>query len=139
MSVSTVRTKLLAKLNEMQSLKAAFDYEAANPEGKYPFVTLTLRGGEGEFRSTAHNLRKRSFWVRLYQERTKIGQGSENAERIVADVIDEMETALDMDTTLSGTCKYVTPVDWEAMYVARGENVRLLQIRVDAVDLVSSA
>ena len=139
MSVVAIRTKLLAKLNEMQSLKIAFEYEASNPDGKYPFATLTLRAGEGDFRSTAHNLRMRSFWVRLYQERTKVGQGSEAAERIVAEVIDELEKAFDMDTTLSGTCKYVTPVEWDASYVVRGENARLLQIQVNATDLVSSA
>jgi len=138
MSTSTVRSKLLTALDDMQSLKAAFDYEASNSEGKFPFATLTLRGGTGEFRSTAHNLRTRSFWVRIYQEKTTAGQGASNAERIMVDVLDELEEHLDMNTTLSGTCKYVYPVSWNASTVDRGEISRLGEIRVDAVELVSS-
>ena len=138
MSVTAIRTKLKTKLDEMQSLKGAWDWETSNSEGKYPFATLTLRDGEGEFRSTAHNLRKRGFTIRIYQEQTKKGQGPESAERIATAVIDEFEKALDMDTTLSGTCKYVTPTEWVAEYQNRDMNTRVLTISVDAFDLVSS-
>jgi len=139
MSLSNVRAKLLAKLNDMQSLKAAFDYEAANSDGKYPFATLTLRDGTGSFESTAHNLRRRGFTVRVYQEQTKAGQGPQNAERIATETIDELEQALDMDTTLSGTVKYVTPISWRAVYQKRGTSTRILVIDIDALELVESS
>ncbi len=139
MSVTAIRTKLKTKLDEMQSLKGVWNWETSNSEGKFPFATLTLRDGEGEFRSTAHNLRKRGFTIRIYQEQTKKGQGPENAERIATAVIDEFEKALDMDTTLSGTCKYVTPTEWVSEYQNRDMNTRVLTISVDAFDLVSSA
>jgi glycyl-tRNA synthetase beta subunit len=138
MSVDSIRTKLVLKLNEMQSLKTAFDYEASNSEGKYPFATVTLRAGESEFASTASNLRRRQFRIHVFQERTKAGQGSEAAEDIATDVIDELEVAMDMDTTLSGTCKYVRPVRWTAGYVDRELDTRILEVTVEAVELVSS-
>ncbi len=138
MTVTNVRTKLLTKLNEMQSLKAVYDWETSNPSGNYPFATLTLREGEGEFASTAHNLRRRSFRLRIYQERSKAGQGSEKAEDISTDVLDELERALDMDTTLSGTVKWVRPVNWEADYVDREHDSRLLTINIDAMEIVNS-
>jgi len=139
MSATIIRTKLLIKLGEMQSLKAAYDWETSNPSGNYPFAALTLRDGEGSFESTAHNLRRRGFRIRIYQERAKIGQGPETAEDISANVIDELEKALDMDTTLSGTCKYVIPTGWTAGYVDRELDTRILEINVDAFELVSSA
>jgi len=138
MSVSAIRSKLLTKLREMQTLKAAYDWETSNPEGKYPFATLTLRDGEGSFESTFHNLRRRGFRVRIYQERSKTGQGPENAENIATNIIDELEKALDMDTTLSGACKYVTPISWTASYVDRELDTRILEINLNAYELVSS-
>ena len=138
MSVQTVKSQLLASLNAMQTLKAAYDWESSNPDGNYPFATLTLRDGDGEFRSTAHNLRRRGFTIRLYQERTKVGQGPESAEDIMMAVIDELEQHLDANTTLSGTCKYAYPVGWRAAYVDREHDMRLLEIDVDAMELVSS-
>ena len=139
MSVTAIRTKLLTKLNEMQSLKAAWDWEISNTDGKYPYATLTLKEGEANFASTAHNLRRRGFTIRLYQERQKdVGQTPEQAEDIMTAVIDELETALDMDTTLSGTCKWVRPVGWHADYLVKDTSIRLLEIDVDAFDIVSS-
>ena len=138
MSVSTLRQRLLTKLNAMQTLKGVWDWETSNVEGKYPFATLTLRDGEGSFESTFHNLRRRGFRIRIYQERAKLGQGPENAEDISTSVIDELETALDMDTTLSGTCKYVKPAGWVAGYQDRELDVRILEINIDAYELSES-
>lgn len=138
MSVNTVRQQLLASLQAMQTLKAAYDWESSNPDGKYPFATLTLRDGSGEFRSTAHNLRKRGFTIRVYQERTSAGQGPQQAEQIAMAVIDELETHLDMNTTLSGTCKYARPVSWRAQYVDREADMRVLEVNVDAYEIVAS-
>lgn len=138
MSASTIRSKLKTKLGQMRTIKAAYDWETSNPDGNYPFATVTLKNGTGEFRSTAHNLRRQVFRIRIYQERTQIGQGPESAENIVASVLDELTTACDMDTTLSGTCKYVTPVRWDAGYQDRDHDTRILEIDVEAVELVSS-
>lgn len=138
MSVTTVRTKLLTALNSMQSLKAAFDWETSNPDGKYPFATLTLRDGDAIFQSTAHNLRRQGFRIRIYQERSKVGQGPENAEDITTSVLDEFSTHLDLNTTLSGTVKYVKPIGWRASYIDRELDTRILEIDVDAYEIVNS-
>jgi hypothetical protein len=138
MSVDTIRTKIVQKLSEMNSIEAAFNWETSNPSGHYPYATVTLAGGTGEFRSSATNLRQRNFSVKIYQERSKIGQGPEAAEDIVTNVIDELEKSFDMDTTLSGTCKYVMPVKWDAKYQDRETDTRLLDIDIEAVELVNS-
>lgn len=138
MSIMTVRAKLLEKLNTMQTIKAAYDWETSNPLGKFPYATLTLREGEGEFVSSSHNGRTRGFTVKVYQEQTKIGQGPENAERIIAQFIDELETAFDMDTTLGGTVKYIQPISWRASYVDREFDTRILEVEVEAYEIVSS-
>lgn len=135
MSIVTVKAKLLTKLNEMQSLKGAFEWETSNSDGKYPYATVTIRDGEGEFRSTAHNIRRRGFRIKVYQELTKIGQGPQMAESIATSVIDELESALDMDTTLSGTVKYVEPPAWRAMYIDRELDTRVLEMDVNAYEL----
>ena len=66
------------------------------------------------------------------------GQTPEEAEDIMTSVIDEFEKALDMDTTLSGTCKYVEPIVWRADYTIREHATRLLEIDVNAIDIVDS-
>lgn len=137
-TTADVRSALLTKLNSMTTLKAVFDYETSNADGKYPFATLTLRDGEGEFRSTAHNLRRRGFYIRIYQERSKVGQGPDNAEEIAVAFIDELEQTLDADTTLNGVCKYVIPARWDASYVDRELDTRLLEVEIDAFDIVTS-
>lgn len=138
MSVITVKSKLLEALNAMQTLKAAYDWETSNSNGYYPYATLTLRNGVGEFRSTAHNMRTRGFTIRVYQEQSKEGQGPEMAEEIAMNVINELEQHLDMNTTLSGACKYAMPIGWRAEYVDRELDTRVLEIEVDAVEIVAS-
>ena len=138
MSVVSLRASLLAKLNAMQGLKAAYDWETSNPGGNYPFATVTLRTGAGEVLSSSHNKRIRGFTIRVYQERSKGGQGPEQAERITAELIDEFEAAFDMDTTLSGTCKFVEPVDWRATYIDRELDIRILEYEINAIEVVNS-
>jgi len=138
MSVQTIKTAIKNKLDAMGTLKAAFTYETGNPDGKYPFATVTLRDGGGIFRTTSHNQRRYGYWIRIYQEQSKLGQGISDAEDISANVIDEMMTAFDMDTTLSGICKYVDVISYTADYKNREIDARILEVEVDAYDIVSS-
>ena len=138
MSVISIKSQLVSKLQAMQTLKSVTAFETSNATGSYPLACVSLREGDAEFRSTAHNLRKYGYWVRIYQEQSKIGQGPQNAEVIAANVLDELETALDMDTTLSGTCKYAIPVSWNADYIDREMDTRILEVKIDAYDMVSS-
>lgn len=138
MSLLSIKSALQTKLNAMGSLKAVFAFETGNPDGKYPFATITLRGGEADFITTRHNRRRYVFTIKVYQEQAKIGQGLAAAEDISTDVMNEMEQAFDMDTTLSGSCKYVRPINWDATWVHRDLNTRVLEIQVEATDIVSS-
>lgn len=137
--VSTIKTGIITALNAMSSLKVVYAFESGNPSGQYPMATVTIREGSGEFRSTAHNLRKHGFWVRVYQEQSKVGQGISAAETITVSVLDELFAHFDRVTTLSGLCKYVTPVSYNARYVDREHDVRILEVQLDAWEIVASA
>ena len=139
MSIETIKSAIRTKLDAMQHLKAAFSFPTANPSGYWPYAVVTLKGGEGEFATTAHNLEKHSFWIRVYQEQAKIGQGVEVAEDISVTVMDELRTAFNMDTTLSGNCKYCRPVSYDATYLNRELDVRVLEVQLDVWDVVSAA
>lgn len=139
MSLLAIKNNLKTALEAMQTLKAVYDYEAPNSSGSYPYATLTIMEGDAEYRSTAHNLRRRRLRIRVYQEMTKIGQGSQSAESIALSVVDELEAHLDLNTTLSGACKYAVPVAWEAQYIDREVDTRVLQMDVDAMDLTTAS
>ncbi|MFA5014029.1 MAG: hypothetical protein WC549_00615 [Actinomycetota bacterium] len=138
MSVVNIRDSLLVKLNSMTSLKAAYAYPTGNPSGNYPFAVLTMAEGEGSFASNVHNLRKQGFWVRVYQEQSKMGQGVQAAENISITVMDELQTALDRDTTLSGVCKYVIPVSWDTAYIDRELDTRILEVKIEAHEIINT-
>jgi len=138
MSIVNIKTQLLASLNAMGSLKAAFGYETGNPDGKYPFAAITLKDGSGEFASTAHNLRRHGFWIRVYQEQSKEGQGVAQAETISIAVLDELLTHLDLNTTLSGVCKYTKPAYYNTDYIDRELDTRILEIQIDAFEITNT-
>lgn len=138
MSVTVIKQQLLNSLNAMGSLKAAFAYEGTNPSGKYPYATLTIDKGNGQFASNSQNLRKHNFWIRVYQEQSKQGQGIANAEAIAIIVLDELNAHLDLNTTLSGSCKYALPTNWRANYVDRELDTRILEINVEAFEITNT-
>ena len=133
MSVSAIKTQLMASLNAMGTLKGAFAFESGNPLGKYPYATLTLKSGD-----IARNLRRHSFWIRVYQEQSKEGQGVAQAETISISVLDELIAHLDQNTTLSGTCKYARPARYSSAFLNRELDMRTLEVEVECFDLVAS-
>lgn len=136
--VALIKTKIAA----MQTVNSVYDYEKAwDSSVKFPVATVTLHQGEGRFETTAHNLRINQFYIRVYQEKVGTvegGQGASNAERISRQTLDEMLTAFDSDTTLSGNVKWVTPVRWSAAYVDREMDSRVLEVIVETHELVAS-
>ena len=76
--------------------------------------------------------------IRVYQEQSKEGQGVAQAEVIAINVLDELIAHLDLNTTLSGACKYARPASYQAMYQNRELDTRILEIQVEAVELVAS-
>lgn len=139
MSVITVKNKIIEFVNDMQTLKHVQGFQSLNLSGKYPTAIITLSEGDGTFESNAHNLRRRQFNVDIFQEQTKEGQGEENAERIIIAILDELEKHFDANTTLSGACHYATPVSFEAEWIDREVDTRILRIKIDAYELVSAS
>lgn len=142
MSVTTVRTAIKNKLDDLGTLQGTFDYETGQPTG-YPFATVTPDSGITEFgdsagSGSARNIQTTDFKVRIYQEREKGLFGPEKAERVSVEVLDELLTAFQMDTTLSGTVKWQRPTNWNAGYDIRENVVRLLEVTIQAVEVVDS-
>jgi hypothetical protein len=138
MSFVSVKDRIIEKLSAMQTLKAVYGYPAANDTGDYPYATVTLKGSDAVFRSTATNLRSFSFFIRIYQETTKVGQGPQQAETIVTEITDEFLEAFDKDTTLSGAVHYCKPVSLDASYRNRDHDARILEVQLDAMEVVST-
>lgn len=138
MSLVTISSKIAQKLGETGSIKAVYEYESGNPDGKYPLATVTPRDFEGEYASTAHNKRSYYFNINIYQERTETGFGAEKAERVVREAVDEIVTAFDMDTTLSGSVTYCRPVGADFSHEDREVDVRVANLLLEAVTIVTS-
>jgi len=138
-NVVGITNKIKQKISQMGSIKNAYDYEKGiTATTGFPIATVTFKSGEGEFLTTAHNLRKHQFYIRVYQERTEAGAGTNKAERISREVLDELLTAFDYDTTLSGTVKYVRPISWDGAYLDRETDTRVLEVVLEAVEIVTS-
>lgn len=106
-----------AKLEGINGLHDVYEYEPDKPDnGKYPYATVHILRGEGEFGDTIRNIRRHTFQINLYQERTSAAFGNEKAERIVRELIDAILTAFDNDTQLGGAVKMVTPLSYDAEY-----------------------
>lgn len=134
-----ITTKIKQKVSEVSAIKNTYDYEKAiEPSVGFPIATVTFKSGEGEFLTTAHNLRNDQFFIRVYQEKSQAGAGSNKAERVSRELLDELLTAFDMDTTLSGTVKYVRPISWDGAYLDRELDVRILEVVVQATHIVTS-
>lgn len=136
----SIRSAILNKLAGVRSLSVVYGDERAVPEeGKYPFATVVLQGGEGKFGDTIRNVRTHKFAINIYQERTSTGFGNEKAENVIFTICDEIETAFDADTTLSGTVKWVKPLSMNTNYVDREiGDTRVAQFIVEAVTVVPS-
>lgn len=139
MNLTDISAKIAQKLNETQSIKAVYEYETSNPDGKYPMATVTAQGFDGEFASTAHNRRAFQFSIKVYQERQETSFGVAKAERVMREAVDEIITAFDMDTTLSGTVTYCAPVGADFSHEDREHDVRLANITLEAVTVVTAA
>ncbi len=103
---------------------------------EYPAGALTILEGEGEFASTHHNVRRRRFSFKVYIDATS--WDLKQAEEISISALDEIEEALDRDTTLSGAVKYVAPVAWDARSEVREFDVRVLDLTIEAVELTQT-
>jgi hypothetical protein len=136
----TIRSAIVNKLNGVSRLNGVYSAEIDIPtDGKYPFATVIFSGDKGEFGDTIRNKRTYTFYINLYQERTSTGFGNLKAEDVMLAMCDEIETAFDMDTTLSGTVKWVRPVSMDPDYIDREiGDTRMTRLIAECVTIVPS-
>ena len=138
--VRDIQTIIVTKLNGVSGLNGVYAYRADRPtNGQYPYAVVTAKRGTGEFGDTIRNIRHNLYEIKVYQERTQAGFGNQKAERIIDEIIDDVLTAFDADTTLSGSAKMVKPLDWDKDYddVEVGD-VRIAEFIVDVTMVVPS-
>lgn len=138
--VQDISQALVRKLQGVSGLQAVYNYEIDKPEqGKYPFATVVQQAFSGRFGDTQRNIRTYTFSVNVYQERVEAAFGNEKAERLVREMVDEILTAFDMDTTLSGMVKWVSPVSGDLDYIEREiGDTRIANFIIEATNVVDS-
>lgn len=138
--IQDISAAVATKMRSVSGLHAVYEYEIDKPEdGKYPFATITPQAFSGEFGDTIRNIRTYELAVRIYQERTEAGIGNEKAERLIREMTDEVLTAFDMDTTLSGIAKFVRPVRGNLQYIGRETgDTRVAEFILECVNVVPS-
>lgn len=138
--VVNISALIVTKLQGISGLNGVYNYEIDKPtNGKYPFATVAIRSGVGEFGDTIRNIRRHTFVINIYQERTQAAFGNEKAERLIREMIDEILTAFDNDTRLGGAVKMVTPLSYNADYVDREiGDTRIVQFEGECMTVVDS-
>lgn len=128
------------KLRGVSGLQDVYEYETDKPtNGRYPFAAVTQGHFEGKFGDTIRNIRTYEFNIRVYQERTAAAFGNDKAERLIREMTDEILTAFDSDTTLSGMVKYVRPARGDLNYVEREVgDTRVVEVTLECVGVVPS-
>lgn len=140
-NVVDISTVIVTKLGGISGLNGIYNYEPDKPtSGQYPFATVTPTSFNGRFGDTQRNIRNYIFAVRVYQERAASGAGNAKAERLIREMIDEITTAFDMDTTLSGTVKMAVPIRGDLTYEPREVgDTRVCEIEIECMTVVNSA
>lgn len=136
----TISSLIKTKLQGVAGLKAIYEYQPDKPtDGGYPYATITQSSFNGAFGDTQRNIRHYLFSVRVFQERTEAAFGNEKAERIMRELLDEIITAFDNDTTLNHAVKMITPISADFDY-DQGEvgDLRVAEIIIDAMVVTDS-
>jgi hypothetical protein len=128
------------KVSGISGIAAVYEYEIDKPDsGSYPFATVTPAAFSGRFGDTIRNVRTYEMHIRVYQERTAAAFGNQKAESVIRAITDEMLTAFDADTTLSGMMKYVRPTRGDLSYVDREiGDTRVAEFVLECVNVVPS-
>lgn len=142
MSILSTRLAIKNKLLSMQSIHSVYDYERGEPTG-YPYVTISITNGSQEFGDSAgsesgRNIHNAEYVVKVYQEREENLFGTEKAERVSIEVLDELLTAFNNDTTLSGAVLWQLPKSWTATYEQKDKVVRVLEVTLEVVEVLTA-
>ncbi len=106
-----------------------FDYAVSNVSA-YPYATVTIDGNQGSyFADTQRVGRDYNFAVDIYQERVE--QGSDNSERIVRSILDELIAIFDADVYLNTVLQgrgFCRPFNGAAAYTGEQLNTRSVRL-----------
>ena len=134
MSLASIKSAIKTKLEDCSHINVVYNYETGKETG-HPYATVTKARMESVFGDTKRNINDWFYSVKLYTERSTDGFGVSKAERISDEQVDEVVTAFHMDTTLSGSCKYIEPVDADFAYVEMDKAVRVADITLKATEV----
>jgi hypothetical protein len=139
--IINIKNAIKTKLDGVSHLKYVYTYANGSPDG-FPCATITnsqMQGEFGDFSATSkRNKRTYAFNVSIYVERNEASFGAEKAERVTDEALDEILTAFDMDTTLSGVVKWVQVVEGDLSYEDMGNIVRTANLTISCIDMVDS-
>lgn len=137
MSVSIdIKNQIIQKIANLESVQVVYPAVKLNPDG-FPCVYVTANSEEGEFSSNAENSRvytyNASIMFPVGQDMVPddVSERMDYAERVVANVIDEVINIIDTDYELDNPVLFVNAADVEWGYldyeggVARAANVIL--------------
>lgn len=117
----TVKDLIVAKVQALSSVQVVYKHEEVNPTG-FPAVCIVATGQDGEFVTTTENRRIYSYRVFVHmpigQDLNDVsGDRLDNAEDVVATVIDQIINAIDTDYDLdASTVLWVAAVDSDYQY-----------------------
>jgi hypothetical protein len=139
--VVDISALIKAKVAGIAGIHQAYEYEPdKSDDGKYPYATVHIERGEAEFGDTIRNIRRHTFQIILYQERTAASFGNEKAERITRELIDAILTAFDNDTQLGGQVQMVRPLSYDATYESTEVgDTRVVRFEGECMTVVNSA
>lgn len=136
MSLVSIKTAIKNKLDCISHLENVYSEDTGSEAGN-PYATVTKARFESSFADTNRNFQEWFFTIRLYTKKTDDGFTIRTAERVSDELVDEIVTAFHMDTTLSGSCKYVEPIDGDFSWVSATEAIRLAEITLKATEVIN--
>ena len=116
-------TYIKTLLEGITQLNKVYAYEETQIEG-YPAATISISDTEVEEMDTGFNFRTYGFTIRIYQEISEAGLGTDEGERIMRALIDAVILKFDQDITLGDNCIMCKPVPIKAGYLEKENNVR---------------
>jgi len=128
--IGTIDTAIGTVLSGIVSIQA-YTNEHAIPVGGFPAVTYQLENDNSEFYDTANNLRTFTYRIDLLHEVEKVGESE--AVRILQDVLSDIQTAFETDTSLSGAVDYCQPLTTGNSEKIQGSHGIMLRIPIDLV------
>lgn len=141
-NIKTIRDAIKNKVSQMATLVAVYDYETGEVTGT-PFATVSPMSGITDWGDSAgsqsgRNIQTIEYVVKIFQGRDLEDFDAQTAENISLNVLDELLTAFNNDTTLSGTVLWQKPSNWQMEYEVIDQIVRTLQVTIQVGKSIDS-